>query len=126
MIYGSDAATAASLRTMSGGQLRMWIHPETGQVLLPLRDDCDPQRDACFVAGDFRCNEQPGLTIFHTLWAREHNRIATALAGVNPNWDDETLFQEARRIVAAQLQHITYDEWLPTFISETFSPNLLR
>ena len=34
-------------------------------------------------------NEQPGLATIHTLWLREHNRVALALANLNPHWSDD-------------------------------------
>ena len=61
--------------------------------------------------GDSRANEQPGLTAFHTVWVREHNRLAKELSYLNPHWDDERLYQEARKINIAEMQHITYNEW---------------
>ena len=56
-------------------------------------------------------NEQPNLAIIHTLLAREHNRIAKELKAMNSHWSDEDLFQETKRIVNAQEQYITYNEW---------------
>jgi hypothetical protein len=47
---------------------------------------------------------------------REHNRVAVNLAQLNRHWTDESLFLESRRIVTASIQHITYNEFLPTVL----------
>src|SRR6267143_2791911 len=62
------------------------------------------------VAGDVRANENIALTALHTLFAREHNRIVSLL----PSWlSGEERFQIARREVGAEIEHITYTQFLP-------------
>src|SRR5438128_4985412 len=62
------------------------------------------------VAGDVRANENIALTALHTLFAREHNRIVAALPS---SLSADERFQIARRIVGAEIQYITYTQFLP-------------
>ena len=71
----------------------------------------------CFcICPDIRANENPSLAAVHTLFIREHNRLAGRVAAANPTWTDDQIFQAARRYVIALLQHITYDEYLPALL----------
>lgn len=64
----------------------------------------------CYIAGDVRVNVQPGLGYLHLLFVRFHNYLVDQLKEVN-DWDSKRLFDEARKIVGASIQHITYREW---------------
>lgn len=68
------------------------------------------------VVGDDRPNVVPSIGAIHTIFMREHNRIAETMNSINPNWDDENIYQESRRIMSAILQHITYTEYLPLIL----------
>lgn len=70
--------------------------------------------------GDTRVNQMISLVAVHIIFLREHNRVASILAELNPEWPDEKLFLEARQIVVAELQVITYKEFLPTLLGMYF------
>ncbi|XP_021933009.1 peroxidasin isoform X5 [Zootermopsis nevadensis] len=122
-VYGFSEEVARDLREFRNnhGLLREGIRLPNHKSLLPLADsqpnDCrrDPLESdiGCFLAGDIRSNEQLGLLAMHTIWFREHNRVATELRHINPHWDGDMLYHEARKIVGAEIQHITYKQWLP-------------
>lgn len=119
MVYGSDTIRAGALRSFSGGRLKT-----SGADLLPLNSNgLANANDAgiypdnqMFLAGDIRANENIELIAIQTLFLREHNRITDALSSANPRLTDEQLYQQARRIVIAEIQAITYQEFLPALL----------
>jgi hypothetical protein len=115
-VYGSDEERANALRTNDGtGKLKT-----SEGNLLPFNTEGLPNAggpsDTLFLAGDVRANEQVALTAMHTLFVREHNRLAEEYASQHPNWDGEQIYQKAREIVGAQMQVITYNEYLPALL----------
>ncbi|XP_076294511.1 peroxidase isoform X2 [Lasioglossum baleicum] len=121
MIYGSTLKKSRELRAFDGGRLR--VHKDNNRQYLPVGSSeiGSACKKGCYDSGDNRVNAHPQLAVMHTVWHREHNRIADKLATLNPSWSDETLFQEARRIVIAEIQHITYKEWLPILVGKKYS-----
>ena len=115
VVYGSSEERAAALRTFEGGLLKT-----SEGDLLPWNEEglenAGGTSDSLFLAGDVRANENIALASMHTVWVREHNRIATELASENPDLTDEELYQQAREIVRAELQAITYNEFLPALL----------
>lgn len=124
MVYGHTDERAAWLREGVGGRLKVTSTP-VGDMM-PYNDGSQGNAmgnsSAFFVGGDVRANEQAGLTTVHTLLVREHNRLAADLAVRHPEWDDEQLYQRARKIVGALIQKITYDDWLPALMGPSPLP----
>jgi len=119
LIYGSSSDAANSLRAHKGGRLNVQ-RVQDGELPPPTSSEAcrlDPKH-RCFLTGDARVNEHLGVAALHSLLVREHNRVAAGLEALNPHWADETLFQESRRIVSAELQHITYNEYLPLLLGQ--------
>ncbi len=121
-VYGSDAERASALRENDGsGRLKT-----SAGDLLPFNTGGLPNAggssDSLFLAGDVRANEQVGLTVLHTLFVREHNRLARQIAAVDPQLSGELIYQRARRLVGAMLQAITYREYLPALLGSGALP----
>lgn len=122
-VYGSTPDRTAALRTNDGtGRLLT-----SAGNLLPFNTTGLPNAGGTgpdlFVAGDIRTNEQVYLTAMHTLWVREHNRQAAAIAAQDSSLSGEEIFQEARARVGALQQVITYNEFLPLLLgSNTLAP----
>ena len=72
-----------------------------------------PFKGGCSLIGDIRGDENIALHTMHTVWLREHNRIAAILKTLNPLWTDNQLFNVARKINSALWQHIVYEEYVP-------------
>ncbi len=141
-VYGSSQTVADALRTFSGGQLKTspgnmlpfnsstTINPATGQPYftqaqvnaLNMANSGPLPESSLYAAGDVRANENTELTSLTTLFVRNHNAIATELAGMDPtqfgftSWTDENLYQEARKLNIAEYEKIIYTQYLPALL----------
>ncbi|XP_046332929.2 lactoperoxidase-like [Haliotis rufescens] len=115
-VYGSSQGEQNKLRTFVNGQLKM----KSTHLPKDAQQSCTTPLSPsyCFLAGDHRVNENPTLQSMHTIFMREHNRIAKKLKALNCHWSDAITFQEARKIVGAIIQKITYDEYLPIIMGQ--------
>lgn len=129
VVYGATEEKVNALRAFEDGKLKMFITNDN-RTLLPVnkdpKDGCNEADENekgryCFDSGDARANENLHLTSMHLLMARHHNFLAEGLKKVNLHWNDERLFQESRRILAAQMQHVTFNEFLSVIIGREAS-----
>jgi hypothetical protein len=113
-VYGADLVRARALRTLERGKLKVsacGLLPEnTVNLRMDSESQCSLGSLGCSwsvrAAGDPRANQNPWLFSLHSIWVREHNRWCDVLHMQHSNWDDETLYQEARRRVIALHQRV--------------------
>ncbi|NXX98938.1 PERM Myeloperoxidase, partial [Centropus bengalensis] len=131
VVYGSEVPLARKLRDWSNQLGLLAVNrkfSDNGREYMPFdsmqKDPClivsKGAQIPCFLAGDSRANEMLGLTCMHTLFVREHNRLARGLKRLNPHWGGEKIYQEARKILGAMIQIITYRDYLPLLLGASY------
>ncbi|XP_028628302.1 lactoperoxidase isoform X1 [Grammomys surdaster] len=129
LVYGPEPSLANRLRNLSSPLGLMAVNEEVSDHGRPFPpfvkvkpSPCEVINATagvpCFLAGDSRASEQILLATSHTLFIREHNRLARELSRLNPHWDGETLYQEARKIMGAFIQIITFRDYLPIVLGD--------
>ncbi|TSM12519.1 Eosinophil peroxidase [Bagarius yarrelli] len=126
-LYGSEDTLAQELRNLSNNEGLMRVNDrfqDNGRELLPftklasqmcttrnrILNTTGQEEVPCFIAGDERVDENIALTSLHTLFLREHNRVARALRRANKHWGNEEIYQEARKII------IVFRDYLPHIV----------
>ncbi|KAM3855004.1 myeloperoxidase-like [Vipera latastei] len=132
MVYASEDKWAMQLRNFTNNLGLLAVNKkfnDRGLAYLPFgvpegfQENCHITNKTlnipCFLAGDSRVNEMPGLLALQTLFMREHNRLATELKRLNPQMRGEELYQESRKILGAMMQKITYTEYIPAVLGDS-------
>ncbi|GAB5360664.1 hypothetical protein AAMO2058_000646700 [Amorphochlora amoebiformis] len=122
-VYGSFEVRTRILRKYTGGLL-LYRSGLNGEEYLPTINEANiamasgAGHPAFYAAGDLRANEHPMLLAFHALFLRNHNNLARAYGGANPEATDELLFNWARRTNIMHWQHTVFTEWLPLVLGK--------
>ncbi|MEM9206262.1 MAG: peroxidase family protein [Pseudomonadota bacterium] len=105
MVYGTSREQNLNLRRRGYGKMRL---TRSGYLLR------DSQHQV--LAGDRRAAEQPGLLALHTLFVREHNRLAPDVYEADKSQTNDDVFAATSRLVIHRIQAITYNEFLPLLV----------
>ncbi|XP_050432036.1 peroxidase-like [Adelges cooleyi] len=126
LLYGSTDKKADELRNFKDGKLRRQFAPN-GEAFPPnvrnATEACNVANanTVCYDAGDLRVNQHPDIAVSTTTLLRLHNSLTDELKQINPRWQDERLYQEARRLLIAMYQHVAYNEFVPAILGSDFS-----
>uniref|UniRef100_UPI00398EAE0A eosinophil peroxidase-like n=1 Tax=Pristiophorus japonicus TaxID=55135 RepID=UPI00398EAE0A len=140
-VYGSTACLANKLRNLTNELGLLAVNEafsDNGLEYLPFNtissnlcgrmgESCVISQNStpCFIGGDVRVNEQLGLLSFHTIFLREHNRLARELKRLNPHWSGNTTYLEARKIMGAFQQIINHRDYVPLIIGKDATQKFL-
>nr|ACO34913.1 cyclooxygenase-1a [Myoxocephalus octodecemspinosus] len=134
-IYGDNLAKQHHLRLHKDGKLKYQIvngetYPPTtseAPVHMMYPEDVPPEKRLAI--GQEVFGLLPGLTMYATIWLREHNRLCDILKAEHPTWDDEQLFQTTRLIVIGEIINIIIEEYVQQLsgyqLKLKFDPTLL-
>lgn len=119
-LYGSDVTRQQLVRGEERYGKLMLIDGR-----LPSMATIDADQPGIDLTG-FNDNYWIGLSMFHTLFALEHNAICEALHVSYPSWTDEQLFQKARLINSALMAKIHTVEWTPALLQHPTADRAMR
>lgn len=139
VLYGSDLLRSIALRALDDtGSLATSGRRNLPRNRLGFDNAPSAALEDFFLSGDIRANEQLGLTALHTIFLREHNRLVkrdgllrkvwASLPGNEANdisdaeLTGELRYQLARVLVGAEIQAITYREFLPLLLGKNALP----
>ncbi|XP_076586982.1 prostaglandin G/H synthase 1-like [Chaetodon auriga] len=117
-IYGDNLARQLQLRLHKDGKLKYQVvngemyPPTVSEVPVHMVYPEGMPLDQRLAIGQETYGLLPGLTMYATIWLREHNRVCDILKAEHPTWDDEQLFQTTRLIIIGETIHIILEEYL--------------
>uniref|UniRef100_T1KCF3 NAD(P)H oxidase (H2O2-forming) n=1 Tax=Tetranychus urticae TaxID=32264 RepID=T1KCF3_TETUR len=134
-IYGRSKMVTDQLRSFESGRLRSDISnknfPAKNRNGLPNDNEPIYQNNTnsahmesvkrFYATGDYHANENPFLLAINIMWFRWHNLIADKLRKNNRHWDDEKIFNTARKWVIASQQQVIINEWLPIWTGKSLT-----
>lgn len=125
-LYGASKARNHQLRTPPGKNKitddgKLWLD-ENGH----LPPDVQNNKKSTAELSGFNQSWWTGLSVLHTLFAREHNAVVDRLKIEYPNAEGEWLFQKARLVIAALIAKIHTVEWTPALMDSAKGRMLMR
>uniref|UniRef100_A0AAQ4QG69 Prostaglandin G/H synthase 1 n=1 Tax=Gasterosteus aculeatus aculeatus TaxID=481459 RepID=A0AAQ4QG69_GASAC len=134
-IYGDNLVRQHQLRLHRDGKMKYQtvegeMYPPTASevpVHMIYPENVPPEKR--LVIGHEVFGLLPGLTMYATIWLREHNRVCEILKAEHPTWDDEQLFQTTRLIIIGETINIIIEEYVQHLsgylLNLKFDPTLL-